>query len=264
MAIMSEDDCRALMKKALSYSKADECEINLNGSEGGNIRYARNAVSTSGYISQTTMAISSAFGKKLGIVTLNEYDDASIEKAVHLSEELAHLAPENPEYVPFMEPQNYEAANPKLFDQKTSEMTPEQRTDMVEQSLKVAKDNNSSSFSVTGSTNVDALCITKRVLGGDTSIADVILDIAAAEFSAYESAFGCSRVLDVWLITTESDGAWTSSTAESVFFASSFSDCRQRFTLCPKCPHLVQSVGNQAYSTSTIEMKPVSSLAAIL
>src|ERR1700748_2633003 len=126
MAIISREDCRSLMKKALSYSKADECEINLNGSEGGNIRYARNAVSTSGYISQTTMAISSAFGKKLGIVTLNEYDDASIEKAVHLSEELARLAPENDEYVPFMGPQTYGATNPKLFDQKTSEMTPKQ------------------------------------------------------------------------------------------------------------------------------------------
>ncbi|HEY9000329.1 MAG TPA: TldD/PmbA family protein [Mucilaginibacter sp.] len=141
MAIISREDAQALMKKALSFSKADECEINLNGSDGGNIRYARNAVSTSGYISQTTMAISSAFGKRLGIVTLNEYDDASIEKAVRLSEELAHLAPENPEFVSFMGPQTYLPDNPKLFDEKTHSMTPKQRTDMVEQSLKVAKDN---------------------------------------------------------------------------------------------------------------------------
>ena len=141
MAIISREDAQALMKKALGFSKADECEINLNGSDGGNIRYARNAVSTSGYISQTTMAISSAFGKRLGIVTLNEYDDASIEKAVRLSEELAHLAPENPEYVSFMGPQTYAPDNPKLFDEKTHSMTPKQRTDMVEQSLKVAKDN---------------------------------------------------------------------------------------------------------------------------
>ena len=38
MAILSEADCRAILKKALSYSKADECEVSLNGSEGGNIR----------------------------------------------------------------------------------------------------------------------------------------------------------------------------------------------------------------------------------
>jgi predicted Zn-dependent protease len=140
MAIISEADCRAIMKKALSYSKADECEINLGGTDTGNIRYARNTVSTSGYISQTSMAISSAYGKKLGIVTTNEYDDASMEKAVRLSEELARLAPENPEFVSFLGPQTYSKQS-KTFVPATASITPAQRTTMVGQSLQVAKDN---------------------------------------------------------------------------------------------------------------------------
>src|SRR6201996_3789936 len=131
MAIISREDAQALMKKALGFSKADECEINLNGSDGGNIRYARNAVSTSGYISQTSMAISSAFGKKLGITTLNEYDDASIEKAVRASEELAQLAPENPEFMPFLGPQTYDTPSARVNIKETVDMTPKQRTDLV-------------------------------------------------------------------------------------------------------------------------------------
>jgi predicted Zn-dependent protease len=141
MAILSEDECRSLMKKALSYSKADECEVSINGQDTGNIRYARNEISTSGFVSQTSMAISSAYGKKLGIVTLNEYDDASIAKAVRASEELAHLAPENPEYMPFLGPQTYGPVNPTLYDEKTHHMEPKRRTDMVGQSLQIAKDN---------------------------------------------------------------------------------------------------------------------------
>jgi len=141
MAILSEAEAKALMKKALSYSKATECEINLNGSLNGNIRYARNSVSTSGYIGQTTMVISSAFGKKLGVTTLNEYDDASIEKAVRLSEELANLAPENPEFMSFLGPQTYTGTS-KAYIPATAAMTPKQRTDMVAQSLQVAKENN--------------------------------------------------------------------------------------------------------------------------
>jgi predicted Zn-dependent protease len=141
MAIMSEDDCRALLKKVLSYSKADECEVSINGSEGGNIRYARNTVSTSGSISQTSLAISSAFGKKLGIVTTNTYDDASLTKAVSRSEELARLAPENPEYVPFLGPQTY-APRSKTYVPETAAITPKMRTDMVSQSLQTAMDNN--------------------------------------------------------------------------------------------------------------------------
>ncbi|WP_448697436.1 TldD/PmbA family protein [Mucilaginibacter sp. AW1-3] len=140
MAIYTEDEARALMKKALSFSKADECEINLSGSDSGNIRYARNSVSTSGNISQVNMTISSAFGKKLGITTLNEFDDVSLQKAITLAEELAHLAPENPEYMPFLGPQNYGPAS-RTFEQTTADMTPKQRTDLVAQSLQVAKDN---------------------------------------------------------------------------------------------------------------------------
>src|SRR5277367_5700324 len=134
MAIISEDDCRTIMKKALSYSKADECEISFSGSDSGNIRYARNSVSTSGFISQTNMVISSAYGKKLGIVTTNEYDDASIEKAVRLAETLAQFAPENPEFVSFLGPQTY-SPPAKTFDADTAAITPAMRTDKVSESL---------------------------------------------------------------------------------------------------------------------------------
>lgn len=63
MPILSKDDAMAIMKKALSFSKADECTISFSGSDEGNIRYARNAVSTAGEQSQTSLGVISAFGK---------------------------------------------------------------------------------------------------------------------------------------------------------------------------------------------------------
>ena len=140
MAILTEDECKAILKKALSYSKADECEVSINGSDSANIRYARNSVSTSGSLNSASMAISSAFGKKLGIVTLNEYSDDAIKSAVKRSEELAQLAPENPEYMPFLGPQTYSPAA-KTFIPETAAITPAQRTTMVANSLDVAKQN---------------------------------------------------------------------------------------------------------------------------
>jgi predicted Zn-dependent protease len=140
MAILTEDECRAIMKKALSYSKADECAISLNGSDSANIRYARNSVSTSGAISSTSMAVSSAFGKKLGVVTLNDYSDAAIAAAVKKSEELAQLAPENPEYMPMLGPQTFGPSG-QSFVPATASLTPAQRTTMVADSLQIAKDN---------------------------------------------------------------------------------------------------------------------------
>ncbi|MDZ7343687.1 MAG: TldD/PmbA family protein, partial [candidate division KSB1 bacterium] len=100
MALLSKEEARRILEKVLSYSQADECEVNLNGNTSGNIRFARNTVTTSGMIEDMTLAVQSSYGKKSGTATLNEFDDASLQKVVRRSEELAKLAPENPEYVP--------------------------------------------------------------------------------------------------------------------------------------------------------------------
>lgn len=139
MPILSKEEAQALLKKVLSYSKADECEVSLEGIDGGNIRYARNSVTTSGGTSQSTLVVSSSFGKKSGVATINEFDDASLEKVVRRSEDLARLAPENPEYVPFLGPQQY--GESKTFVASTAAMTPKDRADAVAASLQIAKDN---------------------------------------------------------------------------------------------------------------------------
>ena len=141
MAILTEQEAKTLLQKVLSYSKADECEVNIGSSDGGNIRYARNAVSTSGGVTQSTLVVSSAYGKKLGVATINEFDDASLEKVVRRSEELAQLAPENPEYVSILGPQQY-AAPSKTYVDTTAAIDPKFRTDAVAQSLQISKDSN--------------------------------------------------------------------------------------------------------------------------
>src|SRR5882757_4374662 len=107
MAILTKEEAQALLKKVIAYSKADECEVGLQGSEGGNIRYARNSVSTSGEISTLGLAVTSSFGKKTGTATINEFDDASLEKCVRRPEELAQLAPENPDHMPLLGVQTF-------------------------------------------------------------------------------------------------------------------------------------------------------------
>ena len=100
MKNLSQEETKRICDKVLSLTKADQCEVNLTGSRKGNIRYARNAVSTAGLIDDTQLIVSVGFGKKQGIATINELDDKSLEKAVRRAEDLARLAPENPEYMP--------------------------------------------------------------------------------------------------------------------------------------------------------------------
>jgi predicted Zn-dependent protease len=137
MAILSKEEAQAILKKVIGYSKADFCEVGLNGSDGGNIRYARNAVSTAGQISTMSLGVSSTFGKKTGSATINEFDDASLQKVVKRAEELAMLAPENPEFMPLLGPQTFAESN--TFNAKTAAMTPDTRAEMVGKSLSVSK-----------------------------------------------------------------------------------------------------------------------------
>ncbi|MCZ4222433.1 TldD/PmbA family protein [Pedobacter rhodius] len=140
MPILTQEQAKALLTKTLSYSKAEQCEINLSGADSGNIRYARNSVSTSGGTSTNSLVVTSAFGKKSGTATINEFDDASLEKVVRRSEELAKLAPENPEFMPFLGPQKYGPESP-TFSESTAKMGAKERADAVQASLEQAKAN---------------------------------------------------------------------------------------------------------------------------
>lgn len=139
MAIYTEQEARKIMEKALSFSKADACEINLEGSESGNIRYARNSVSTSGHRSNHTMVVQSNFGKKMGTATIDEFDDESLKRVVARSEELANLSPENPEFMGPLGPQVYDTAI--NYVEATANITPEFRAEVANSSIAPAEAN---------------------------------------------------------------------------------------------------------------------------
>ncbi|QED36621.1 TldD/PmbA family protein [Antarcticibacterium arcticum] len=136
MAIYTKEEARRIMEKALSFSTADACEISLGGSESGNIRYARNTVSTSGYRSNQNLAVTSSFGKKSGSATIDEFDDASLQKVVERAEELAKLSPENPEFMEPLGPQTYDES--ASFIEATANITPEYRAQVAASSINPA------------------------------------------------------------------------------------------------------------------------------
>ena len=134
MAILSKDDAKKILEKVIGFSKADGIEANLNGTDGGNIRYARNSVSAAGESSDVSLSVQTFFGKKSGGASINEFDDASLEKVVRRAEELAQLAPENPEFMGLLDPQNY-GAEPKTFIESTAKITPEYRAQAAANSI---------------------------------------------------------------------------------------------------------------------------------
>ncbi len=133
MAILTKEEAKKIIDKVLSYAKADETAVSLSGGRTGNIRYARNSVSTSGESNNLALAVTSVFGKRSGTATINEFDDASLEKTVQRAEEIARLAPENPEYMPMLGPQTYLSTNP--YSESTAKIDPDYRAKAAFDSL---------------------------------------------------------------------------------------------------------------------------------
>jgi predicted Zn-dependent protease len=129
MGIFTEQEAKTILDKVIKLSKADECSAQLTGSITGNIRYALNSVSTSGIVDDTQLAVQVAFGKRVGSATVNEFDDKSLEKVVRRAEELAKLAPENPEFMPTIDKQEYKPS--ETFSSKTAGVTPEYRAEVA-------------------------------------------------------------------------------------------------------------------------------------
>src|SRR5687767_1335609 len=140
MSIYTEEQAREICEKVVKLSKADECVVNFNGGTAGNIRYALNEVSTSGIVSDANLAVQVAYGKRVGIATTNVFDDAALAAVVRRAEELAKLAPENPEFMPAIEKQKYTAT--KTLVEATASVTPEYRAQVALDSIEPCRKEN--------------------------------------------------------------------------------------------------------------------------
>jgi predicted Zn-dependent protease len=140
MSIYSENEAQAILRKVVALSKADECAASLDGSISGNIRYALNNVSTSGLVSDAVLQVQVAYGTRAGIATINEFDDASLARVVARAEELARLAPENPEFMPAIAKQNYKRT--ATYSDKTAAITPEYRATVAADCIRPCRASN--------------------------------------------------------------------------------------------------------------------------
>lgn len=133
MTLFTEEQAKAICTKVIAMSKADECVVQLTGSTDGNVRFALNNISTSGVVSDTSLQVQVAYGRRAGIATINQFDDASLERVVRRAEELARLAPDNPEFMPAIEKQAY----PKTptYSAATAAITPEYRAKVAAASI---------------------------------------------------------------------------------------------------------------------------------
>ncbi len=116
--MFTREEAQKLAEKILSFSTFPECSLMLSSSEDLNLRFARNGITTSGFTIERSVSISSTRDEKTGSTRTDQIDDDSLRAAVKRSEELASIAPANPEHMPPLGPQQYPAID--NYDEETA------------------------------------------------------------------------------------------------------------------------------------------------
>jgi predicted Zn-dependent protease len=136
-ALLTREQAQEIVEKALKLSKADAVEVSVNSGYQGNVRFAANTVSTSGGIADVGFAVQSSFGPKHAVVTSNDLSDESIRRCVEQSERLAKLAPDDPEAMPELPPQQYDTVS--AFFESTANLSPADRAKAALAALELSR-----------------------------------------------------------------------------------------------------------------------------
>ncbi|TFW13699.1 TldD/PmbA family protein [Massilia arenosa] len=139
MKFLTQEESKRICDRVLSLTKADQCEVSISGGRTGNIRFARNNVSTAGLVDNMQLAVTVGYGKKQGTATINEFDDKALERVVRRAEELARLAPENPEYMPPVDKQDFKAT--PTFADRTAAIDPAYRAQAAAYAIEESRKN---------------------------------------------------------------------------------------------------------------------------
>jgi predicted Zn-dependent protease len=105
--MFTREQAQELTEKILKLSKFPECSVFLNVNEQAFVRFANNGVTTSGFTVERTVGISSTRDGRTGSADTTDLSNSALEAAVRRSEEIATIAPPDPEHVGPLGPQKY-------------------------------------------------------------------------------------------------------------------------------------------------------------
>jgi predicted Zn-dependent protease len=153
-SLLSKEDALSLVDAIVQKSQAEGVFVTLSAGESALSRFSENQISQNINRNEFNLTITSYFGQRSASASTTELDEQAIEETIRRSEELARIAPEDPEWVPLLEPQDYEQRTP-AFDEATATLSPLARGEMVQR--------------------VCALSAKARVEGSGTLSTDVVL-----------------------------------------------------------------------------------------
>jgi predicted Zn-dependent protease len=134
--LLTREQAKTLADRVLAMSTAEQTRVLIVSASSGNTRFADGSITTSGSVTDTTMTVTVAFGKRQASSSTNVLDETALKRTVDLAMQLARLSPEDPELLPELGPQTYQTVN--AFVDSTADLDPEARASAVRRTMTAA------------------------------------------------------------------------------------------------------------------------------
>ena len=136
---ITKKEALALIEFAIAQSQADGVFISLSASETALSRFSENQISQNVRKNTFSLTVTSYFGKRSASASTTEFDRQAIAQTVRRAEDLASIAPEDPEWVELLPQQTYSDRTPS-FDETTATLSPLRKGEIIQQVCSLSKD----------------------------------------------------------------------------------------------------------------------------
>lgn len=125
--MIGRDEVQRLLARVLSFSKAEETQVNLRGETLHLTRWNNNHIHQNLIRQNAILTVKAVDEKRVGTATTNRLDERSLREVVDLARRHAALQKPNPDLPPLPGPEVIPEV--QTFVRRTAESTPEERAD---------------------------------------------------------------------------------------------------------------------------------------
>src|SRR2546426_130701 len=104
---MDRDGAKQTIERVLSLRKDGDLEVELVARTSSHTRFARNEITTSGFVEDVALTVAARREGRSGAVSTNDLSSEGLKQAVARAVELRDLMPVDPEWVETLPPQKY-------------------------------------------------------------------------------------------------------------------------------------------------------------
>ena len=119
---LTQEEALALIEFTIAQSQADGVFVSLSASETALSRFSENQISQNVRKNTFSLNVTSYFGKRSASAATTELDQDAIAQTLRRAEELARIAPVDPEWVELLPQQTYSDRTP-AFDEATATLS---------------------------------------------------------------------------------------------------------------------------------------------